>query len=99
MGREPRVKLIDQLIRAKHAKEIGDEFYACVIDCLMPDMNGIENVRRIRRVISEDQPIIILTALKKQGISRESRRITVKIECYSSPAKRPFNSSDFAAYP
>ena len=69
MGRGPRVKLIDQLIRAKHASEIGDEFYACVIDCLMPDMNGIENVRRIRRVISEDQPII-LTANKTRNVER-----------------------------
>ena len=36
----------EAVIRAKHAREIGDEFYASIIDWLMPDMNGIETVRR-----------------------------------------------------
>ena len=30
---------------------VADEFYAYIIDWLMPDMNGIETVRRIRRLI------------------------------------------------
>ena len=29
---------------------------------LMPDMNGIEMVRRIRKVLGDSTPIIILTA-------------------------------------
>ena len=52
----------EAVIRAKHSMEIGDEFYAYIIDWLMPDMNGIETVQRIRRVIGDSKPIIILTA-------------------------------------
>lgn len=32
----------EAVIRAKHAMEMGDAFYAYIIDWLMPDMNGIE---------------------------------------------------------
>lgn len=49
----------EAVIRAKHAVDMGDEFFAYIIDWLMPDMNGIETVRRIRRVIGDNSPIII----------------------------------------
>lgn len=52
----------EAVIRAKYAYESRKEFSAYIIDWLMPDMNGIETVRRIRRVIGEGKPIIILTA-------------------------------------
>ena len=52
----------EAVVRAKVAMEMADEFYAYIIDWLMPDMNGIETVRRIRRLIGDNKPIIILTA-------------------------------------
>ena len=42
--------------------EQGDEFSVYIIDWLIPDMNGIEVVRQIRKVIGQSCPIIILTA-------------------------------------
>ena len=71
----------EAVIRAKHAQEIGDEFYAYIIDWLMPDMNGIETVRRIRRVIGEDRPIIILTAYDWSDIEEEAREAGVTAFC------------------
>ena len=71
----------EAVIRAKHAREIGDEFYAYIIDWLMPDMNGIETVRRIRRVIGEDRPIIILTAYDWADIEEEAREAGVTAFC------------------
>lgn len=71
----------EAVIRAKHAREIGDEFYAYIIDWLMPDMNGIETVRRIRRVIGEDRPIIILTAYDWSDIEEEAREAGVTAFC------------------
>lgn len=39
----------------------------------MPDMNGIETIRRIRRVIREDVPIIVLTAYDWADFEKEAR--------------------------
>ena len=71
----------EAVIRAKHAREMGDEFYAYIIDWLMPDMNGIETVRRIRRVIGDDRPIIILTAYDWSDIEAEAKEAGVTAFC------------------
>ena len=52
----------EAVLRTQFAKENKDDFHVFIIDWLMPDMNGIEVVRRIRRVIGDAVPIIILTA-------------------------------------
>ena len=71
----------EAVIRAKHSMEIGDEFYAYIIDWLMPDMNGIETVRRIRRVIGNSRPIIILTAYDWSDVEQEAREAGVTAFC------------------
>lgn len=37
----------EAIIRAKLAKEIADDFYAYIIDWLMPDMNGMTGLCQI----------------------------------------------------
>ena len=71
----------EAVIRAKHSMEMGDEFYAYIIDWLMPDMNGIETVRRIRRVIGDSKPIIILTAYDWSDVEEEAREAGVTAFC------------------
>ncbi len=71
----------EAVIRAKYAYEIGDEFSAYIIDWLMPDMNGIETVRRIRRVIGDGKPIIILTAYDWADVEEEAREAGVTAFC------------------
>ncbi len=71
----------EAVIRAKHSMEMGDEFYAYIIDWLMPDMNGIETVRRIRRVIGDNRPIIILTAYDWADVEEEAREAGVTAFC------------------
>lgn len=61
--------------------EMGDAFYAYIIDWLMPDMNGIETVRRIRKVIGDDKPIIILTAYDWSDVEEEAREAGVTAFC------------------
>ncbi len=64
----------EAVLRAKVAVEESDEYGAYVIDWLMPDMNGIETVRQIRRHIGDDSvPIIILTAYDWADIEDEAR--------------------------
>ena len=67
----------ESIVRAREAYEEGDEFKAYIIDWLMPDMNGIETVRRIRKVIGDSTPIIILTAYDWSDIETEAREAGV----------------------
>ncbi|MGN0411611.1 MAG: response regulator [Lachnospiraceae bacterium] len=67
----------EAVVRAKEAYDERDEFKAYIIDWLMPDMNGIETVRRIRKVIGENTPIIILTAYDWSDIEVEAREAGV----------------------
>jgi CheY-like chemotaxis protein len=61
--------------------EQADEFRVYIIDWLMPDQNGIETVRRIRRVIGSSAPIIILTAYDWADIEEEAREAGVNAFC------------------
>ena len=67
----------EAVLRAKEACEMQKEFKAYIIDWQMPDMNGIETVRRIRKVIGNDTPIIILTAYDWADIAEEAREAGV----------------------
>ena len=71
----------EAVLRAEDAMEMGDEFSLYIIDWLMPDMNGIETVRRIRRVIGDQKPIIILTAYDWTDIEEEAREAGVTAFC------------------
>lgn len=67
----------EAVMRAKEACEMKKEFRAYIIDWQMPDMNGIETVRRIRKVIGNDTPIIILTAYDWTDIAEEAKEAGV----------------------
>ena len=71
----------EAIVRAKYSIEENDEYGAYIIDWLMPDMNGIETVRRIRRFIGEGKPIIILTAYDWEPIEAEAREAGVTSFC------------------
>ncbi len=67
----------EAVLRAQDAAELQDEYKVYIVDYLMPDMNGIEAVRRIRRVIGEDVPIIVLTAYDWSDYEQEAREAGV----------------------
>ena len=71
----------EAVIRAKEALDQADEFRVFIIDWLMPDQNGIETVRRIRKVIGESAPIIILTAYDWADIEEEAKEAGVTAFC------------------
>jgi len=71
----------EAVIRAKEALDQADEFRVYIIDWLMPDLNGIETVRRIRKVIGDDTPIIILTAYDWADIADEAKEAGVTAFC------------------
>ena len=71
----------EAVIRTRYAMEQGDEFSVYIIDWLIPDMNGIEIVRQIRKVIGKSRPIIILTAYDWADIEEEARAAGVTAFC------------------
>jgi CheY-like chemotaxis protein len=71
----------EAVIRAKQALDQGDDFRAYIIDWLMPDQNGIETVRQIRKFIGDSTPIIILTAYDWADIEQEAKEAGVTAFC------------------
>ena len=71
----------EAVIRAKDAIEQGDAFSVYIIDWLIPDMNGVEVVRQVRRGVGDDTPIIILTAYDWTDIEAEAREAGVTAFC------------------
>ena len=67
----------EAVIRAKEAEEIKDEYRVYIIDYLMPDMNGIETVRRIRKYVGNEIPIIVLTAYDWADFEDEAKEAGV----------------------
>ncbi|MDE6835015.1 MAG: response regulator [Ruminococcus sp.] len=71
----------EALIRTEFAIEQSDPYSAYIIDWLMPDMNGLELVRRIRKIIGDMTPIIILTAYDWADIEEEAKEAGVTAFC------------------
>ena len=67
----------EALIRAQEAYQNGESFKVYIIDWMMPDINGIETTRRIRKMVGEDVPIIIMTAYDWSDIEDEAREAGV----------------------
>ncbi|MBD5154175.1 MAG: response regulator [Oscillibacter sp.] len=71
----------EAIVRTEFALEQNEPFSVYIIDWQMPDMNGIELTRRLRKVIGEDMPIIILTAYDWVDIEEEAKEAGVTAFC------------------
>lgn len=67
--------------RAKMAYEEGDSYHTYIIDWQMPETSGVETARKIRNVVGDDVPIIILTAYDWTDIEEEARAAGVTAFC------------------
>ncbi|MGN1338995.1 MAG: response regulator [Oscillospiraceae bacterium] len=71
----------EAVFRAQKAHSEGDPFQCYIVDWLMPQMDGIETVRRIRMAIGNDVPIIILTAYDWSDIEEDAKEAGVTAFC------------------
>lgn len=71
----------EAVYRAKSASEDGDPYHTYIIDWQMPETNGIETARKIRSVVGEDAPIIILTAYDWTDIEEEAKEAGITAFC------------------
>lgn len=56
-------------VRHRH----NQDYFACIIDWKMPEMDGIATTRAIRKAIGNDVPIIIISAYDWSDIEQEAR--------------------------
>ena len=71
----------EAVLRTRQAIMRNDNYSVYLIDWLMPDMNGVEVARRIRKETEEDVPIIVLTAYDWADIEEEAREAGVTAFC------------------
>jgi len=64
----------EAIYRAKSAHGKGDSYHTYIIYWQMPELSGIETARRIRAVIGDDVPIIVLTAYDWTDIEEEAKQ-------------------------
>jgi len=82
----------EAIYRAQSAYEEGDPYHTYIIDWQMPEINGIETARKIRSVVGEDTPIIILTAYDWTDIEAEAKEAGITAFC-----AKPLFMSDLKA--
>ena len=67
--------------RVRKAYDEKDPFHTYILDLNMPEQNGIEIARRIRRTVGDDVPIIILTAYDWSDVENEAKEVGVTAFC------------------
>ncbi len=67
----------EAVVRASEAVELADPFEVYIVDWAMPEMNGVETVRRIRKTVGDDSPIILMSAYDWSDIEKEAREVGV----------------------
>lgn len=71
----------EAVLRTRQAVMRGDSYGVYIVDWLLPDMNGVEVTRRIRKELKEDVPVIVLTAYDWADIEDEAREAGVTAFC------------------
>lgn len=71
----------EAVLRTRQSVMRNDIYSVYIIDWLLPDMNGIEVARRIRKETGGHAPIIVLTAYDWSDIEEEAKEAGVSAFC------------------
>ena len=71
----------EAVLRTKQAIMREDNYCVYIIDWMLPDMNGVEVTRRIRKETGGNVPVIVLTAYDWSDIEEEAREAGVTAFC------------------
>lgn len=64
----------EAVVQVEKAHQQDDDYFAIILDWLMPEMDGLETVRAIRKKMGEDVPIIIVSAYDFSEIQEDFMR-------------------------
>ncbi|WP_243134627.1 hybrid sensor histidine kinase/response regulator [Murimonas intestini] len=67
----------EAVLRVKERHRAGQDIDMCLIDWKMPDMDGVEVTRRIRREVGNDVPIVMISAYDVSEVEEEARAVGV----------------------
>lgn len=67
----------DAVAMVEQSEKKGKEYHVVLIDWKMPDMDGVETVRRIRERVGERLPILLISAYDWSDIEDEAREAGV----------------------
>ena len=71
----------EAVLRTHQAIMRKDDYFVYIVDWLLPDMNGVEVARRIRKETGGNAPVIILTAYDWSDIENEAKEAGVTAFC------------------
>ena len=71
----------EAVLRTRQAVMRGDDYCVYIIDWMLPDMNGVEVTRRIRKETGGNVPVIVLTAYDWADIEEEAKEAGVTAFC------------------
>ncbi|MCR4891864.1 MAG: response regulator [Lachnospiraceae bacterium] len=64
----------DALEKVLEAHKKNEDFFAVIVDWKMPEMDGVETTRAIRKAVGDEIPIIIISAYDWSDIEDEARK-------------------------
>jgi PAS domain S-box-containing protein len=71
----------EAVLRTRQVVTRNDHYGVYIVDWLLPDMNGVEVIRRIRKETGDSVPVIILTAYDWSDIEEEAKEAGVTAFC------------------
>ncbi len=71
----------EAVLRTRQAETRGDGYSVYIVDWLLPDMNGIEVIRRIRKAAGKKALIFVLTAYDWSDIEEEAEEAGANSFC------------------
>ncbi|MDE5993578.1 MAG: PAS domain S-box protein, partial [Oscillospiraceae bacterium] len=71
----------EAVLRTHQALSRSNNYDVYIVDWMLPDINGVEVVRRIRRETGPDTPVIVLTAYDWSDIEEEAKEAGVTAFC------------------
>lgn len=69
----------DAVERVDVRHQEDDDFFAVIVDWKMPEMDGIQTAREIRKRVGDDTPIIMLTSYDFSEIEQEAREAGITV--------------------
>ncbi len=83
IGMEPEWTMsgTEAVLRTRSALEMGRHFSVFLVDWRMPDMSGVEVVRRLRKLVGNEVPVYVLSSYDFSDIEKEARDAGVTAFC------------------
>ena len=64
---------LEALEMIKHRHEAGNDYRIVIVDLKMPDVDGVETIRRIRSEISSNIPVMLISAYDLSDIEKQAK--------------------------